>query len=253
MPISLFANENPAGRNTDPLSHYSDFYSLLEKYQRYRDEDKILVSKEAFVAAQRILDIDEDVKVTYGNDTEDLDVERETCAGMVAHALNHYRRKIRLFGWSIEPKVLRHAQRLVDEGRESDDIEERQRQELLDCRTSFKAARDATLLHLGSYMATLRRHNETYWGLEKPVDNRVLAAVEAISKWADGDHGKVTTDKFLRSINLRNWGYAGYTAKIASVYYWALRKADEVVDREVLLAVQEVMDLADEAEETEED
>ena len=40
------------------------------------------MSKEALVAANRILDIDEDVRETYGNDTEDLGMEVDTCAGI---------------------------------------------------------------------------------------------------------------------------------------------------------------------------
>lgn len=244
MPTSLPQRRIRAATNTDPLSSYSAFYSLLEKYERSRDEDKLLVSKEAFVAAQRILDIDEDVKETYGNDTEDLDMEVDTCAGMVAHALNHYRRKIRLFGWSIEPKVIIHAQRLVDEGRQSDEIEHRQRREILLCNMSSQAARYGTLSHLRSYMETLKRYKETHWGIEKTIDYRVMAAVQAISRWADGDRGKAPTYTSLRSENIRNWGYAGYTAKMASIYHRALRKTDGVVDQEVLQAVQELMDMA---------
>lgn len=247
MPTSVLERQVRAARDTDPLSSYSAFYSLLEKYQKSRDEDRLLVSKEALVAANRILDIDEDVRETYGNDTEDLGMEVDTCAGMVAHALNHYRRRIRLFGWSIEPKVLVHAQRLVDEGRQSDEIEKRQRRELLICILSSQAARYGTLSHLRSYMATLKRYKESHWGTEKTVDYRVLAAVQAISKWADGDRGKTLTYNSLRIENIRNWGYDGYTAKITSIYHRALRKTDEVVDQEVLQAVQEVMDMAKEA------
>ncbi|KAK0124655.1 hypothetical protein ONS95_009601 [Cadophora gregata] len=221
-------------------------------YRYTRHTEKLLVSKEAFKAAQLILDIEEDVKKSYGDETEHSDAERETLAGMVAYALDHYRTKIRLFGWAIDSRVLRHAQTLVEEGRESDEIEKIQRQELLVCRSSFWAARDAVIAHLGSYLAKLRRHNEIWLELENPVDKHVLAAVMAIYKWADGDHEKVATDRFLRSENLRNWGYAGYTAKIASIYYWALRKTNEDVDGEVLAAVNEVLEMAQGIGQTEE-
>ncbi|KAH7418566.1 hypothetical protein BKA64DRAFT_635687 [Cadophora sp. MPI-SDFR-AT-0126] len=228
MPISLAESENPDVWNTDPLSNYSAFHTLLEKYRSIREEDKLLVGNGASIAAQRILDIDEDVKESYGSDTEPLHTEPKSIDESVRNALNHYRKKIRLFGWAIEPEVLWHCQMLVKEGRESDEIEERQRQELHSCRTDFKTARDAIISHLGSYVTTVRRHNEASGRPKKPVDKRVLTVVEAISKWADGDHEKVATDRFLRSENLRNWGYAGYMAKIASIYYWALRKTDEL-------------------------
>ncbi|KAH9216496.1 hypothetical protein DL95DRAFT_460084 [Leptodontidium sp. 2 PMI_412] len=183
----------------------------------HRAREKILVGKSIYRAAQRILDIDEDIKESYGGDIVDLNDRSHGIVGTIACALNQYRRNIRVYGWALEPRVLEHAQKLVDEGRESDEIEERQRQELLPCRSSLEAARGAMIAHLSSYVASIRRYNATNWGPAKRVGWHVLAAVEAISKWADGDTGKVTTDDFLRSENLRNWGYAGYTAKL-SVY-----------------------------------
>ncbi|KAH7360907.1 hypothetical protein BKA65DRAFT_474036 [Rhexocercosporidium sp. MPI-PUGE-AT-0058] len=246
MPAYLCESLHPETWNEDPLRNYQAFYSLLDKYRVYREQERLLVGRRVYIAAQRILDIDEDIKESYGGDTADLNEKHHGFVGAVACALNQYRRNIRMYGWALEPRVLEHAQRLVEEGRESDEIEERQRLEMLSCRSSFEAARSAMISHLTSYVASIRRYNSINSGPAKPVGRYVLAAVKAVSRWAEGDTRRIATYNYLRSQNLRNWGNAGYTAKIVSIYYWALRKTKGEVDGEVLLAVNDVMKLVTE-------